>query len=172
MFLINLMFCFQAKAGSYDGDYAGRYSLKSYQDDQKIIHGYYPYYFSNSARSRYSYSEEEKGVYQRGAADKAWPFPLVIHKLETVVAYESAGVLYSGFSKEQQDTLEKRLALLREEAKVRKIIPQVNDSRDLEKIIEQHRWTWESPAIKEAYAKNSDHVRTDLTDYDELFQQK
>jgi hypothetical protein len=40
----------------------------------KELHGYSPYFFSDDARSRYSYSGEEKGHYILGETDKEWPF--------------------------------------------------------------------------------------------------
>ncbi|MGE0269349.1 MAG: hypothetical protein AB7S78_12940 [Candidatus Omnitrophota bacterium] len=154
-----------------DGSYQDQYTSAVNRDDHKIVHGYYPYFFSDQARSRYSYSEKEKGVYQFGRPDKPWPFSRTPRKLEQIVIIESDGILYSSLP-EHQRRLEEKLVLLRAETKKKVVVAQVNDTRDLEKIIAQHRWTWDSPAFEEAFTTDSDHLRTDLTDYEGLFQQK
>lgn len=162
----------QANAESKYGDYVSQYDLKANRDDHKMVHGYYPYYFSDQARSRYSYSEREKGAYIFGNLDKPWPFPKKAYKLDAISVKESEGILFSTVSQEHRRKLDEKLVFLREEARKKAVTPQVNDTRDIERKIEQHRWTWESTALKEAYLKNSDHIKTDLTDYETLFQQK
>jgi len=168
--LLMVLFCGLAGADSQYGDYVSQYKLKANRDDHKLVHGYYPYYFSDQARSRYSYSEKEKGVYILGNLDKPWPFPKKAYKLDTTPVKESEGILYSTVSQEQRRKLDVKLVFLREKARKKTVTPQVNDTRDIEKIIEQHRWSWESSALKEAYLKNPDHIKTDLTDYETLFQ--
>ena len=72
--LFLLMICVSADARDSYYDYDYQYNLQANIDHHKIAYGYYPYYFSNDARSRYSYSAEEKGHYIDGLTDKPWPF--------------------------------------------------------------------------------------------------
>lgn len=169
LFLSTLMTA-PAFAGVRYGGYEEQYDRKENRDHHKIAHGYYPYYFSNQARSRYSYSAEEKGHYIYGATDKPWPFSKNKHQMS--ISMGDDGVLISRTPPEQLKALDEKLSKMMEEAKKKNRPGQVNDSRDLQKIVDRHKWEYSSPEFRKAVEKDPDNVKADPINYEKLFQQE
>ncbi|MBP9855468.1 MAG: hypothetical protein KBD53_11430 [Candidatus Omnitrophica bacterium] len=131
----------RSEARSVFNDYTSHYHSKANHESHKILHGYYPYFFSDQARSRYSYSPEEKGVYIAGYTDKPWPFPRRGARLEAFTTWDTSRVLFAGISEEHRRGMDEELEFLREKSRKKKVVAQVNDSRQLEKMIEERHWT-------------------------------
>ncbi|MCA9394253.1 MAG: hypothetical protein KC900_08625 [Candidatus Omnitrophica bacterium] len=150
--------------------YKRAYDSLSVREDHKIRFGYHPYYFSNDARSRYSYSAFEKGHYRYAHPDKPWPFPVKAFRLQPDHG-DPTRVLTSGNPAKQQQKLHAYIQKRMREAKQRPAEPQVNDSRQLDDLIRRHKWEYQSPAMREAVQRDGNDVRVDPTDYLELFQE-
>lgn len=140
------------------------------REDHKIRFGYHPYYFSNTARSRHSYSAFEKGHYRYGTADKPWPFPKNKFKLQRDFT-DPTRILKTADTAKNQRKLQAYIEDRMKKAKAKPVESKVGDSRELESIIEQHKWEYESKELMEAFERDSNAVRTDKTDYLKLFEQ-
>ena len=139
------------------------------REDLKIRFGYYPYYFSNEARSRHSYSAGEKGHYRYGRQDKPWPFPKQKFRLQRHHTDPTRVLTSSGPTKRQRK-LHAYIEQKMRAAKSREVEPRVHDSRDLQNVIQSHKWEYQSPEMQRAVQRNPDDVRADPTDYFKLFQ--
>ncbi len=159
-----------ASTSFYGYDY--HYNLKKNRDYHKIMHGYAPYYFSDSARSRYSYTAEEKGHYIDGRTDKEWPFSEKAYELSETWSDDSDGVLMSVPSDEYVSKLSKEVNQAFALAKQKKVTPRVNEMRDIDQVIQRHKWTFESLIMRKAVKEGRSEVKADTIDYDRLFQVK
>lgn len=150
--------------------YKRAFQSPAVREDHKIRFGYHPYYFSNDARSRHSYSAFEKGHYRYGRQDKPWPFPAQKFRLQRDHT-DPTRVLTSGVPAKKQRKLHAYIQKRMTEAKQRPADPQVNDSRRLDDLIRRHKWEYQSPAMREAVQRDDTDVRADPTDYIKLFEE-
>lgn len=154
---------------AYLQKYKRAYFSPAVREDHKIRFGYYPYYFSNAARARHSYSAAEKGHYRAGSLDTPWPFPSEKFRLQPNHA-DPTRVLTSGDPSNKQRKLHDYIEQRMREAKSREAEPRVHDSRELQSVIERHKWEYQSPEMRKAVQRDADDVRADPTDYLRLFQ--
>jgi hypothetical protein len=145
-----LLAAFRAEAWDYV--YHSRPAPSTYQaflESNKYkfgaIYGNYPYFFSNEARSRYFYTAEEKGHYVLGKARKPLPWLPDIKITQESDPLIETGVLITGPAKEgklvpaHEAAAQAERAL--EMALSKEPVPRINDSRDIFRLIEEHKWT-------------------------------
>ncbi len=122
--------------------------LEQNKEKYRMIHGYYPYFFSSAGRSHHWYSAEEKGHYILGERQNAYPtIPDIIVAKRNSEALDSSGILISLPSVKEK--AKEEIVMIKEEPQ-KVTIERVNDSQDLPAVIKQHKWTFQSQDFAKA----------------------
>jgi len=110
-------------------------AMEDLQAKHDIIYGYAPNFLTRSG-GRYSSTAEQEGHYVLGSGEQ-WPVPYmpdILVPSESATAVEGPDVLVSPPRKRlvQEDVPAKPQTAR---------APRVNDSQDIQKVIDEHRWT-------------------------------